>query len=102
MYHVWTKEEYADQWTRTDARDLEEARTTILQAVQTGREPLLTQEVPFSVEVKVRPVKEPEPPPPRKERELPKIEVKMEDEHEVEESQPAGYKGPGGKGHRQV
>jgi len=52
-YQVWTKDEYGDEWSRVDCGDLEAARSEIDKAIRKGAEPLLTVEVPYTINIKV-------------------------------------------------
>jgi hypothetical protein len=55
MYQVWTKSEY-EGFTRKDCVDLAIAQLEILAALKKGLTPLLTVEVPFSIEVQIKEV----------------------------------------------
>jgi len=55
-YQVWTKDEYADTYTKVDCGDLAAATREVDKAVRAGREPLLTVEVPYSLAIKVEDV----------------------------------------------
>ena len=52
-YQVWTKEEYADTYTKVDCGDMTAARREIDLAVRLGREPLLTVAVPYELNIKI-------------------------------------------------
>lgn len=52
-YQVWTKEEFAG-WTRKDCESLPDAQAELLAALKRGAEPLLTVEVPFDVNIKIK------------------------------------------------
>jgi len=52
-YQVWTKEEYGDNYTKVDCGDLAAAKREIDKSVRIGREPMLTQEVPYELSIKV-------------------------------------------------
>lgn len=52
-YQVWTKTEF-EGWQKEDCSTLDEAKGAIMLALQTGREPLLTQEVGYEISLKIR------------------------------------------------
>ena len=52
-YNVWIKDEFGDMYKRVDCSNKEEAIAEILMAIKKGAEPLLTQVVPFSINVDV-------------------------------------------------
>lgn len=52
-YRIWTKEEYGDCWNGEEAADLEEVKRLVLDASKKGKEVLLTDDIPFSLEIKV-------------------------------------------------
>ena len=52
-YQVWTKDEYGDIYTKVDCGDLAAARRELDKAVRAGREPILTQELPYELSIKV-------------------------------------------------
>lgn len=52
-YQVWTKEEYGDNWTKVDCGDLAAAKRVLDETVRAGREPLLTVEVPYELNIKI-------------------------------------------------
>jgi hypothetical protein len=54
MYQVWTKDEYEEKWSKQDCESLEEARQAILLAIRGGEQPLLTQEVGYEMQLKIR------------------------------------------------
>lgn len=58
-YQVWTKDEFTG-WGRKDCEDLAAAQVELLAALKRGAEPLLTVEVPFDVNIKIKEVKESE------------------------------------------
>ena len=53
MYQVWTKDEF-EGWKRKDCDDLAVAQAELLAALKRGAEPLLTIEVPFDVNIKIK------------------------------------------------
>jgi len=76
-YQVWIKDEYGDTWTKVDCGDLPAAKRELDKAVRAGREPILTQELPYELSIKVG---EPG-------TETPKLKVvKKEPETKVEEA----------------
>lgn len=52
-YTIWTKEEFGDSWKRQDAGDKGAAKRLILEEMKSGREPILTVEVPFDLKLEV-------------------------------------------------
>lgn len=52
-YQVWTKDEYGEVYSKVDCGDLLAARREIDKAVRQGREPILTVEVPYELNIKV-------------------------------------------------
>ena len=52
-YQVWTKDEF-EGWKRKDCEDLLAAQVEIMAALKRGAEPLLTLEVPFDVNIKIK------------------------------------------------
>lgn len=52
-YQVWTKDEYGDAYTKVDCGDLPAARREIDMAIRAGREPILTQELPYELSITV-------------------------------------------------
>ena len=80
MYQVWTKDEYAEGYTKVDCGDLPSVKREILKAVKEGKDPLITMEVPFDVNINV------------KEAEIGK----------VKESKTERHKGPGAEGNGEV
>lgn len=93
-YQVWTKEEYADVWTKVDCGDLPAARREIDLAVRAGREPLLTVEVPYKLDIKISEVgaELPKWPKPKKK---PETKVKEGTEDEAKEGETESGEGPG-------
>ena len=55
MYQVWTKDEF-EGWKRKDCEDLAAAQAELFAALKRGAEPLLTVEVPFDVNIKIKEV----------------------------------------------
>lgn len=51
-YQIWTKDDYDDKWARQDCGDLAAAKRIIDTEVRAGREPLLTVEVPYKIDIK--------------------------------------------------
>ena len=56
-YQVWTKDEFGELWARVDCGDLTAAKREIEKAVRAGGEPVLTQELSYSVSIKLEEVK---------------------------------------------
>ena len=56
-YQVWIKDEFGDQWTLVPCGDLTAARREIDKAVRAGSEPILTQELPYELSIKLVEVK---------------------------------------------
>lgn len=54
MYQVWTKEEYAEGWSKVDCGDLQAVQREILKAVKDGKDPLITMEIPFDISIKIK------------------------------------------------
>ena len=52
-YQVWTHDEY-EGWKKVDCGDLPAAQREILKALTSGKEPLLTVEVPYDFNVKIK------------------------------------------------
>ena len=52
-YQVWTKDEY-EGWKRADCPDIETVKASVLAAIKTGKDPLVTVEVPFDVNIKIK------------------------------------------------
>lgn len=52
-YQVWTNVEF-EGWKRKDCESLIEAQGELLAALKRGAEPLLTVEVPFDVNIKIK------------------------------------------------
>ena len=52
-YQVWIKDEFGDTWTRKDCGDLEATKREVDKAVRNRGEPLLTVEVPYTLNIKV-------------------------------------------------
>ena len=52
-YQVWTKDEF-EGWKRKDCEDLAAAQAELFAALKRGAEPLLTVEVPFDVNIKIK------------------------------------------------
>ena len=52
-YQVWTKDEYSDSYTKVDCGDLGAAKREIDKAVRAGQKRILTQEVPYSLSIKI-------------------------------------------------
>ena len=52
-YQVWIKDEYTDGYKKVDCGDLAAAKREIDKAVRAGQEPILTQEVPYELNIKV-------------------------------------------------
>jgi len=52
-YQVWTHEEF-EGWSKVDCGDLSAAQREILKALTSGKEPLLTVEVPYDFNVKIK------------------------------------------------
>jgi len=52
-YQVWTKDEF-EGWKRKDCEDLTAAQAELLAALKRGAEPLLTVEIPFDVNIKIK------------------------------------------------
>jgi len=101
-YQVWTKEEYSETWTKIDCGDVEAATRELLKAIRAGREPLLTQELPFSFNVLVGPEPEVEQVQVIQRVPSPKIKEKEEPKSEVTKSKAEPDKMAGGEGNRQV
>ena len=55
-YQVWIKEEFGDSYTKVDCGDLAAAKREIDAAYKTGKSPILTIEVPYSLAIKVEDV----------------------------------------------
>jgi len=53
MYQVWTKDDY-EGWKRKDCEDLAAAQGELLAALKAGKEPLLTVEIPFGVNIEIK------------------------------------------------
>ena len=56
-YQVWTKDEFGDSYAKTDCGDLEAAKREIDKGIRAGQEPILTQEIPYEVGIKLTEVK---------------------------------------------
>ena len=52
-YQVWIEDEYAHTWSKVDCGDLEAAKREVDKAVRAGANPLLTVEVPYTLNIKV-------------------------------------------------
>ena len=48
-YQVWIKDDYQDVYTKVDCGDIEAARREIETAIRAGKNPLLTNQVPYAV-----------------------------------------------------
>ena len=55
-YQVWIKDEFGDTYTKVDCGDLAAAKREIDAAYKTGKDPMLTVEVPYSLAIKVEDV----------------------------------------------
>ena len=53
LYQVWTKDEF-EGWKRKDCEDLATVQQEIYFALKRGAEPLLTVEIPFDVNIKIK------------------------------------------------
>jgi len=54
MYYVWTKGDEYSGWSKKDCPDLEKALAEIMATIRIGKEPLLTVEVRYEVDIKVK------------------------------------------------
>lgn len=52
-FQVWTHDEY-EGWKREDCADIQEVQKAILKALTSGKDPLVTVEVPFDVDIKIK------------------------------------------------
>ena len=52
-YQVWIKDEYGEAWAKVDCGDLPAAKRELDKAVRSGRQPMLTQELPYELSIKV-------------------------------------------------
>lgn len=52
-YQVWTKDEF-EGWKREDCADIQEVQKAIFKALTSGKDPLVTVEVPFDVNIKIK------------------------------------------------
>ena len=78
-YQVWTKGDY-EGYQKKDCPDLEAVQAAILEAVKAGKEPLVTVEVPYEVN----------------------IEIKGVTDSAVKKSKAKPGQGPGGESHGEV
>ena len=89
-YQVWTKDEYGDTYTKVDCGDLEAAKREIDKAVRSGREPILTIEVPYELSIKTGEVgTETKPPTSAKEKYRRGIEEETGDEAGKSKTEPS-------------
>ena len=56
MYYIWTKDDEYSGWSKVDCPDEGKALAAVLFLVKQGKSPVLTQEVPFEVGIKVQEV----------------------------------------------
>ena len=54
MYQVWTKGDEYSGWAKIDCAELKAALASVLLAIKSGKEPLLTQEVKYEFEISVK------------------------------------------------
>lgn len=78
-YQVWLKDEYGETYTKVDCGDLPAAKRELDKAVREGKDPILTIEVPYELNIKVSEVGS-----------------------EVTKTKTKSDKGPGGKGNSEV
>lgn len=81
-YQIWTKTEFGEQYDLVKAEGEEAVKRELLEALKAGREPILTVEVPFDLQLKIKqPGDQPKKTPARKskdESEKPEEDVKSE------------------------
>ena len=51
-YQVWIKRDYGDDYYKVDCGDLGAVRREVDKAVRAGQEPIVTQEVPYELNIK--------------------------------------------------
>ncbi len=83
-YQVWTKEEFGDTYKKVDCGDLGAAKREIDKAVRAGQEPILTQEVPYSLGIKIG---EPGTEKPKRRETVAQTEQRLKEEAKSEASQ---------------
>ena len=83
-YQVWIEEEFGDTYKKVDCGDLAAAKREIDAAYKTGKDPMLTVEVPYSLAIKVE---EPGSAKPKRKTEPKTPESKTEEEPKSEASQ---------------
>lgn len=98
-YQVWTKEEFGDNYTKVDCGDLAAAKRTIDEAYKQGKEPILTVEVPYKLDIKVSEVgtEVPKKAKPKQEPET-KVEEVAESEADKGKAEPDQDPGAASKG----
>ena len=52
-YQVWTQDEL-ENWKLEEIGDLETARAKMMEALKRGKEPILTQVIPYDVKINVK------------------------------------------------
>lgn len=83
QYCIWTQDEYAKTWTLQTAGDKAAVKRMLLEELKQGRQPILTVEVPFSLQLEVgdaakelkKAERDPEPPPEEPKKEDPENEA---------------------------
>lgn len=54
MYQLWYKEDFGEGWTKSDFPTLEAARQELKADLQRGKTPLLTKEIGYEFDLKIR------------------------------------------------
>ena len=52
-YQVWTRDEYQELYSKVDCGDMAAVKRELDKAVREGREPILTVEVPYELNIKI-------------------------------------------------
>lgn len=52
-YQVWFKDEF-EGWRQKECADVEAAKEELLLAIKAGKEPMLTEEVPFGINIWIK------------------------------------------------
>jgi len=100
-YQVWIEEEFGDTYKKVDCGDLAAAKREIDAAYKTGKDPMLTVEVPYSLAIKVEDVGT-EKPKRRTTTKPPEEKTEEETKSEASESETEPGKGPGAESQSEV
>jgi len=52
-YQVWTKDEYGETYTKVECGDMEAVKRELENSLKRGNEPVLTMEVPYTMNIKI-------------------------------------------------